>query len=88
MYIHFISTSIGAWKPFIGNGSAMFKPYGMKMPEKNIAELKAKIDTAGVNMIRTRFPAFNPGIASEHTWVTQTDTPCILSSLSSVWFHA
>ena len=39
----------------------MFKPHGMKMPEKNIAELKKKIDTRGVNMIRTRFPFFNPG---------------------------
>ena len=53
--------STGAWIPFIGNGSVMFKPHGLKNPDKNIAELKKKIDTKGVNMIRTRFPIFNPG---------------------------
>lgn len=41
----------------------MFQPHGLKNPDKNIAELKKKIDPTGVNMIRTKFPLFNPGKA-------------------------
>ena len=55
--------SPGAWIPFIGNGSVMFKPHGMKHPDKNIAELKNKMGLSGVNMIRAKFPIMNPGKA-------------------------